>query len=268
MPAAPRRSRGPVPGAGLVIALLRRYLPRYRWPLLLVIVLLFVQAVGTLYLPELNAEIINDGVVTGRHRLHPAHRARVMLAVLARCSWRPPSWASTSAPGWPWASGGTCAARIFRSVESFSQADVNHFGTATLITRNTNDVQQVQQVIADGPHDDDHGAHPDHRRAHHGPAPGRAALRPSSLVIIPILVAFIALVMSRAIPLFSALQRRTDHINLVTRETLTGIRVIRAFVRTRPRGAALRRRQPRLHGHGALAQPALRHHDARRSCSS
>ena len=120
---------------------------------------------------------------------------------------------------------------IFRSVESFSQADINHFGTATLITRNTNDVQQVQQVLLMA-------------LTMMITAPILLigglimALRqdvPLSgvlLVIVPILLLIIALVMRRAIPLFGALQRRTDHINLVMRETLTGIRVIRAFVRT------------------------------------
>ena len=120
---------------------------------------------------------------------------------------------------------------IFRSVESFSQADINHFGTATLITRNTNDVQQVQQVtlmaltmMITAPILTVGGL----IMALRQDLPLSAVL----LVIIPILVVFIGLVMRRAIPLFTALQQRTDHINLVTREALTGIRVIRAFVRT------------------------------------
>ncbi len=216
-------------GPEIVIALLRRYLPRYRWPLLLVIVLLFVQAVGTLYLPELNAEIINEGVVTGDTDVI-LRTGAVMLAVslvLMAAAIVGVYYSARVAMGF----GRDVRSAIFRSVESFSQADVNHFGTATLITRNTNDVQQVQQVLLMA-------------LTMMITAPILLvgglimALRqdvPLSgvlLVIIPILVLIIALVMRRAIPLFGALQRRTDHINLVMREKLTGIRVIRAFVRT------------------------------------
>ncbi len=212
-----------------MIALLRRYLPRYRWPLLLVIVLLFVQAVGTLYLPELNAEIINDGVVTGDTDviLRTGAVMLVVSLVLMAAAVVGVYYSARVAMGF----GRDVRSAIFRSVESFSQADINRFGTATLITRNTNDVQQVQQVLLMA-------------LTMMITAPILLvgglimALRqdvPLSgvlLVIVPILVLIIALVMRRAIPLFGALQRRTDHINLVMRETLTGIRVIRAFVRT------------------------------------
>jgi ATP-binding cassette subfamily B protein len=212
-----------------VIALLRRYLPRYRWPLLLVIVLLFVGAVGTLYLPELNAEIINNGVVTGDTD-YILRTGAVMLAVsllLMAAAIVAVYYSAKIAMGF----GRDVRSAIFRSVESLSQADINRFGTATLITRNTNDVQQVQQVLLmaltmmiTAPILTVGGLIMALRQD--------VPLSGILLVVIPILLVFIALVMRRALPLFGALQRRTDHINLVTRETLTGIRVIRAFVRT------------------------------------
>jgi ATP-binding cassette subfamily B protein len=212
-----------------MIALLRRYLPRYKWPLLLVIVLLFVQAVGTLYLPELNAVIINEGVVTGDTDVI-LRTGAIMLAVslvLMVAAIVGVYYSARVAMGF----GRDVRSAIFRSVESFSQADVNQFGAATLITRNTNDVQQVQQVLLmaltmliTAPILLVGGL----IMALRQDVPLSGVL----LVVIPILLLLIALVMRRAIPLFGALQRMTDHINLVTRETLTGIRVIRAFVRT------------------------------------
>jgi ATP-binding cassette, subfamily B, multidrug efflux pump len=213
-----------------VTALLRRFLPRYRWQLLIVIALLFVQAVGTLYLPELNAELINDGVLTGdtdfilrTGAFMLAVSAALMVAAIVAVY-----YSARVAMGF----GRDMRSAVFRSVESFSQADINRFGTATLITRNTNDVQQVQQVtlmaltmMITAPILTVGGL----VMALRQDIPLTGVL----LVIIPILVVFIALVMRKAIPLFTSLQQRTDRINLVTREALTGIRVIRAFVRTR-----------------------------------
>ena len=111
----------------ILIALLRRYLPRYRWPLLLVIVLLFVQAVGTLYLPELNAEIINEGVVTGDTDviLRTGAVMLVVSLVLMAAAIVGVYYSARVAMGF----GRDVRSAIFRSVESFSQADVNHFGT-------------------------------------------------------------------------------------------------------------------------------------------
>ena len=120
---------------------------------------------------------------------------------------------------------------IFRKVESFSQVEVNHFGTPSLITRNTNDVQQVQMVVFMA-------------LTMMIIAPILAvggiimALRqdvPLSgllIVILPIMALIVGTLMSRALPLFTAMQVKIDRINQVTRETLSGVRVIRAFVRT------------------------------------
>ena len=121
---------------------------------------------------------------------------------------------------------------MFRKVETFSQVEVARFGSPSLITRNTNDVQQVQTVVfmgltvmvtapimivggivmavrEDGP------------------------LALLLLAVLPAMALVIGITMYRAIPLFQAMQRRIDRINQVLRETLAGVRVIRAFVRTR-----------------------------------
>ena len=126
---------------------------------------------------------------------------------------------------------------LFRKVESFSQAEVNRFGTPSLITRNTNDVQQVQMVVLMGstsmisapimciggiimalrqdvPLSGAPGRHPRDGRVHR-----RCCC-------------------ARAVPLFKSMQVKIDRINQVMRETLSGIRVIRAFVRTATRSGA------------------------------
>ncbi|MHB8893393.1 MAG: ABC transporter ATP-binding protein, partial [Candidatus Limnocylindrales bacterium] len=107
----------------------------------------------------------------------------------------------------------------------------NHFGAASLITRNTNDVTQVQQVVLlalnmmiSAPILTVGGVIMALRQD--------VPLTGILLVIIPIMAILIGVVMSRAIPLFQAMQKKIDRINLVMRETLTGVRVIRAFVRT------------------------------------
>jgi ATP-binding cassette subfamily B protein len=121
---------------------------------------------------------------------------------------------------------------IFSKVETFSQVEVNSFGTASLITRNTNDVTQVQMVVFVGltiivsaPILIIGGIIMALRTD-----PQLSALL---IVILPLMAAVIGIVMSRAIPLFRAVQQKIDRINQVMRETLSGVRVIRAFVRIR-----------------------------------
>ncbi|MCU0478378.1 MAG: ABC transporter ATP-binding protein/permease [Chloroflexi bacterium] len=212
-----------------MIRLLATYLRPYRGALVLVVALLLVQALANLYLPELNAEIINNGVATGDTD-YILRTGAVMLGVtvvLGIVSIIAVYWAARVSMGF----GRDVRGAIFRSVESFSQVEVNHFGTASLITRNTNDVQQVQMVVLMG-------------LTVMVSAPIMMvgglimALRQDVpltgilLVIVPIMVVIIGLVVRRALPLFQAMQRKIDRINQVMRETLAGVRVIRAFVRT------------------------------------
>ncbi len=212
-----------------MIDLFRQYLPAYRWPLVFVLILLSIQAVANLFLPELNADIINNGVVTGDidYILRTGGFMLLVTGILGVAAVIGVYWSAKVSMAF----GRDVRSGIFRKVETFSQVEVNTFGAASLITRNTNDVQQVQQVLLLA-------------LTQMISAPILVigglimALRqdvPLSgvlLVIIPIMIALIGTVMYKAIPLFRALQKKIDRINLVMRETLAGVRVIRAFVRT------------------------------------
>lgn len=213
-----------------MIKLLRRHLMPYKWPVLLVLVLLLGQSLGNLYLPELQADIINNGVVKGDTDYILRVGGVMLLATFALMlgSFVTVYFSARVAMGM----GRDIRDAIFRKVETFSQVEVNHFGAASLITRNTNDVQQVQQVVLmvmvmmlSAPMMIIGGVIMALRQD--------VPLTGILLVIIPILLIVVGVVMSRAIPLFQTMQKKIDQINLVMRETLSGVRVIRAFVRTR-----------------------------------
>ena len=131
-----------------MIALLRTYLAPYKGPLALVVGLLVVQALATLYLPELNGAIINNGVATGDidYILTTGGVMLVISLVVVVASIIAVYWGSKTGMAF----GRDLRGAIFRKVESFSQAELNRFGTPSLITRNTNDVQQVQMVVLIG----------------------------------------------------------------------------------------------------------------------
>ena len=212
-----------------MIGLLAHYLRPYRLPLLLVIGLLLVQAIGNLYLPDLNADIINNGVVKGDNDyiLRTGAFMLVVTGLLGVAAVIGVYWGARVAMGF----GRDLRSAIFAKVETFSQVEVNHFGPASLITRNTNDVQQVQLVVFMGltvlisaPILIVGGV----IMALRTDVPLSGLL----VIVLPLMAGVIALVMSRAIPLFRAVQVKLDRINQVMRETLAGVRVIRAFVRT------------------------------------
>ncbi len=131
-----------------MISLLRTYLRPYRRALALVVALLVVQALATLYLPALNGDIINNGVAKGDTDYIISTGALMLgislLVVVA--SIIAVYWGSKTGMAF----GRDLRGSIFRKVESFSQAELNRFGTPSLITRNTNDVQQVQMVVLIG----------------------------------------------------------------------------------------------------------------------
>ena len=209
--------------------LLATYLRPYRRWILLVMVLLLVQAITNLYLPSLNADIINNGVVPGDidYIISTGGLMLVVTFLLAICSIVAVYWGSKTAMAF----GRDVRSAIFRKVVSFSQTETNLFGTPTLITRNTNDVQQVQMVVLMAlnvmiiaPIMCVGGI----IMALNQDVPLSALL----IVILPAMGVVIGIMMVRAVPLFQAMQVKIDRINQVTRETLSGIRVIRAFVRT------------------------------------
>lgn len=208
--------------------LLIRYLRRYRLFVAGVLVFQFVQALAALYLPTLNADIIDNGVAkgdvgyiwrVGSFMLLIAFVQIVSNITAIYC-------ASRAAMG----VGRDIRRDIFERVSEFSEREVSHFGAGSLITRNTNDVQQIQMLAQFG-------------MIMLVSAPMLAiggvimALRQDAglswliAVAAPVLIAIVGVVVGRMIPLFRSYQDRVDAINRVLREQLTGIRVVRAFVR-------------------------------------
>jgi ATP-binding cassette subfamily B multidrug efflux pump len=213
-----------------MIALLRTYLRPYAGRLLLVMGLLLIGAIGNLYLPDLNGQIINNGVVKGDtdYIVRVGGLMLLITVVVGIAAIASVYLSSLVANGFA----RDVRSAVFSKVETFGQVEVNHFGPASLITRNTNDVQQVQQVVfvaltvmVSAPILIVGGIF----MALRTDVPLSGLL----VVVLPLMALVIGLVMSRAIPLFRATQAKIDRINQVMRETLAGVRVIRAFVRTR-----------------------------------
>jgi ATP-binding cassette, subfamily B, multidrug efflux pump len=212
----------------LMLKLLRTYLLPYRKLLFAVLGFQFVQTIMTLLLPTLNADLINKGVVAGDTEyiwklgmiMLGVTLVQVIFAIIAIY------FGARAAMSF----GRDVRGALFRGVTAFSAADVNTFGASSLITRITNDVQQVQMLVVmictlfvaapimivgglffavreDGP------------------------LSLILVVAIPALACSVGLVVIRLIPQFENMQNRIDRTNQVLREQITGIRVIRAFVR-------------------------------------
>jgi len=208
--------------------LLLDYLRPYRLQIGIVVVLVLVQAIANLFLPTLNADIIDSGIVKGDIRYILTIGGimlglTLLVAGVAVVSVFLSSRTSMSL-------GRDLRHDLFRKVQSFSLAEVNRFGTPSLITRTTNDVQQVQMMVfmmlnlvLMAPMLCIGGIIMAVRL--------NLSLSWLILVIVPAMTAFIAVVGWKAIPMFRQMQKRIDRVNQVTRETLGGIRVIRAFDR-------------------------------------
>ena len=214
----------------MLTRLLRTYLGRYRRLVAIVVALLVAQTFGNLYLPNLNADIINDGVVKGDvHYIWTT--GALMLAitlVLGVVSIVAVYYASKAAMG----TGADLRGAVFSRVQTFSATEMNRFGTASLITRNTNDIQQIQiflqvaltlMVIA--PIMCIGGIYMAIRED--------AKLSLLLLVSVPVMVLVLGFVMVLVVPQFRSMQARIDRITEVLREQINGVRVIRAFVRGR-----------------------------------
>jgi ATP-binding cassette, subfamily B, multidrug efflux pump len=212
----------------VLIRLLREYLRPYRRPLGLVLLLQLAQTLATLYLPTLNANIIDKGVIL-HNTGYIMRTGGVMLAItLAQivCAVGAVYFGAKVAM----ALGRDVRHGIFSRVQQFSDREMSHFGTPSLITRTTNDVQQVQMLaimtftlLVSAPI----------------MCVGGIILalnqdvKLSSLLVVsvPLLGIIVTLIISRMRPLFRQMQDRLDNINRVLREQITGVRVIRAFVR-------------------------------------
>ena len=212
----------------MLVRLLRRHLQPYTGLLLCVLVLQFAQVMASLYLPTLNADIIDKGVATGDTD-YIWRTGAFMLAVSVGqglCTVAATYLAARAAMSM----GRDLRGAVFERVSGFSEREISAFGAGSLITRNTNDVQQVQMLVMMGctmlvtaPVMAVGGIIMAVTRA-----PGLSWLIGVS---VPVLLVAVGLIVSRMLPLFRSYQDRLDAINRVMREQLTGIRVIRAFVR-------------------------------------
>jgi ATP-binding cassette subfamily B protein len=212
----------------VLIRLLRTYLRQYRKPLALVLLLQLAQTLATLYLPTLNADIIDKGVITDNtHYIVKTGSFMLGITVVQIfCSVGAVYFGAKVAM----ALGRDVRHGIFSRVLLFSDREVNHLGTPSLITRTTNDVQQVQMLaimtftlLLSAPIMCIGGI----ILALNQDVPLSSLL----LVAVPLLGVIVALIISRMRPLFRQMQERLDNINRVLREQITGVRVIRAFVR-------------------------------------
>ncbi|MBP2404431.1 ABC transporter ATP-binding protein [Streptomyces syringium] len=212
----------------MLVRLLRAYLRPYSKPIALVVLLQLIQTLATLYLPTLNADIIDNGVVKGDTG-YILEIGGWMLAVTVGqivCAIGAVYYGARTAM----AVGRDLRATVFDRVQSFSARELGHFGAPSLITRTTNDVQQVQMLVlmsftlmVSAPIMCVGGI----AMALHQDVPLSALL----LIIVPVLGAVVSLIIWRMRPLFRGMQERIDTVNRVLREQITGIRVIRAFVR-------------------------------------
>ena len=212
----------------MLIRVLRRFLWRYRLILVGVVLLQALQAVASLYLPSLNASVIDKGVLRGDtgyiERLGGVMLAMTVLQLAFSIG--AVYLGSRASMGF----GRDVRGALFRQVTGFSAHEVNHFGAPSLITRITNDVQQVQMLVlmtctlaVAAPVTAIGGLILALRQAR--------SLSWLLAVSLPILVAGLVLVVFRMVPQFRAMQERIDGVNRVLREQITGIRVVRAFVR-------------------------------------
>jgi ATP-binding cassette subfamily B multidrug efflux pump len=205
-----------------------RFLKPYRASVIAIIALMLLQSLAQLYLPTLLADIVDVGVVKGDVGYILRFGAYMLLVAMGgmACVMVASYLLAKTATGF----GRDLRRNLFSHVESFSLHEFDKLGTSSLITRTTNDIAQVQQLVV-------------MTRMFIG-APTMliggvimasykdAHLAIVLIAVIPILILVIAGIMRKGLPLFKALQVKIDGINLVLREHLTGIRVIRAFNRS------------------------------------
>ena len=212
----------------MLIRLIRRCLRPYAGLFLCVLVLQFAQVMASLYLPTLNADIIDEGVATGDAGYIWRMGAFMLVVSVGQgvCSVAATYLAARAAMSM----GRDLRGEVFDRVSGFCEREITAFGAGSLITRNTNDVQQVQMLVMMGctmlvtaPVMAVGGIIMAVTRA-----PGLSWLIGVS---VPVLLVVVGLIVGRMLPLFRSYQDRLDAINRVMREQLTGIRVIRAFVR-------------------------------------
>ncbi|MFC6597949.1 ABC transporter ATP-binding protein [Kitasatospora paranensis] len=212
----------------MLIRLLRAHLGPYRQPILLLVLLQLISTIGALYLPTLNADIIDNGVIKGDTGYILQIGGAMVAVSLAQavCSIGAVYYGARTAM----AVGRDIRATVFDRVQSFSARELGQFGAPSLITRTTNDVQQVQMLVlmaftlmVAAPIMCVGGI----IMALNQDVPLSALL----LAVVPLLGIVVVLLIRRLRPQFRGMQQRIDGVNRILREQITGIRVIRAFVK-------------------------------------
>ena len=212
----------------MLIGLLRTHLRPYKRPLAAVVVLQLIGTMASLYLPSLNADIIDRGVLRGDTGYIVRTGGWMLLVTLVQivCSIVAVFFGARAAMSF----GRDLRGAVFTRVGEFSAREVAGFGAPSLITRTTNDVQQVQMLVVI-------------TCTMLVAAPimcvggvvmaVRTDVGMSWLmgVSVPVMVVAIGLIMRKMLPQFRLMQGRIDELNRVLREQITGIRVVRAFVR-------------------------------------
>ncbi|HKQ40844.1 MAG TPA: ABC transporter ATP-binding protein [Pseudonocardia sp.] len=212
----------------MLVRLLRRHLRPYRRALAAVVALQLVGTMASLYLPSLNADIIDNGIARGDTGYIMETGGWMLAVTLLQvvCSVAAVYFGARTGMGF----GRDVRSALFHRVGEFSAHELGRFGAPSLITRNTNDVQQVQMLVLVS-------------CTMLVAAPimcvGGVAMALQEdvglswlmAVCVPVLIVAIGLVIARMVPKFRLMQVRIDGINRVLREQITGIRVVRAFVR-------------------------------------
>ena len=230
--------------------LLVRYLTP-GWPLIVaVVVFQLAQSIASLWLPTLNADIIDNGVVTGDIPYIWSTGGLMLVVSLVQvvCAIVAVYFGSRLAMGM----GRDLRGDLFHRVVAFSQREVGQFGAPSLITRNTNDVQQVQMLVQVSA-----------TLMISAPilAIGGVIMAISQdvglswlmAVAIPVLLVIVGLIVWRMVPAFTLMQTRIDRVNQIMREQLSGIRVVRAFVRERQERARFERASDEVKATGLRA---------------
>ncbi|MCL2204527.1 MAG: ABC transporter ATP-binding protein/permease [Defluviitaleaceae bacterium] len=211
---------------------LSKYLKPYRWPIALTLVLLLGQALMELYLPTLMADIVNEGVVYsvlhGVSRTYFILRIGGLMLIIALCAGLASIGSSYIAQRVSAGAARNLRRDLFAKVESFSQSEFDTFSSASLITRCTNDIQQVQTL-----------ANVTARLMIYAPILGvggifmamTRSVRMSWVIALAVivLVGIAVSIISVVMPKFKILQEMVDKLNKISREILHGLMVIRAF---------------------------------------
>lgn len=205
-----------------------RFLKPFIWSVLTVLLFLFFQAMAELYLPTLMSEVVNNGMMKGDTGYIWKYGGYMLLVALgsSTCAIVASFLSARIALGY----GRLLRSKVFARVESYSLNEFDKIGTASLITRTTNDINQVQTLIVMGM-----------RFMIYAPIMCVGGIimalskdKPLTMilaVVLPTLLILIGFIAAMVVPIFKSLQKKLDKVNLVLRENLIGIRVIRAFNR-------------------------------------